>query len=349
MNRYERIALWFLVIVAFVGPSILSRAQFTFNRNDGTFAAVGPDGMGGTNGPSIRPQGRLTLVTGSPLMGSSTTNVNTMYYTPSAAGNGVPIWNGTSWQSYAITADLTNVTTDATTNPAAVASTSNYDLFIWNNAGTVTLSRGPVWTNNTTRANALAVINGLFVNTSAITNGPAANLGTYVGSARSSATSLWTFTYGGTASGGTAGQLNVWNEYNRSDFNSCVVDSGVSYTLTASTVREQRASTGMQNNYMVGVIEDVYHVFDNSEMTTVAVAGAVGYQGVGNDITTTMNGFRFLPNSGASATTTVFNGYYHAIVPNIGLHFFAALEAGDGTNANTFNSGNRISCLNGKY
>ena len=135
------------------------------------------DTHGGGGGSSI-PQGRLTLLTVTPVMASNQTGKTTIYYTP-YTGNQMPIYNGTSFASASF-AELSNITTNSSTGnagPAAVAANSNYDLFVWLNGTTATLTRGPAWTSDTARGTGtgtteLQRINGIWTNKNAITNGP---------------------------------------------------------------------------------------------------------------------------------------------------------------------------------
>ena len=102
--------------------------------------------------PAGPPQGRLTLVTATSVMTSDQSGKTTIYYTP-YNGDLVPIYNGTTLLATPFT-ELSNVTTESSTGnagPAAVANNSNYDLFVWNNGSTVTLTRGPPWTSDTSR------------------------------------------------------------------------------------------------------------------------------------------------------------------------------------------------------
>ena len=93
-------------------------------------------------------------------------------------------------------AELTNATTQSSmgnAGPAAVAANKNYDMFVWSNAGNATFTRGAAWNSDTVRSatteNDLTRINGVPVNLNAITNGPAAGRGTYVGTVRSDGSS----------------------------------------------------------------------------------------------------------------------------------------------------------------
>jgi len=62
---------------------------------------------------------------------------------------------------------------------------NNYDVFVWDNAGALTLAFGTAWTNDTTRANALTTVNGVYVNS--VTEGSMpANKGLHLGILRNS-------------------------------------------------------------------------------------------------------------------------------------------------------------------
>ena len=143
----------------------------------------------------VLPQGRLTLVTATPVMTSNQTGKTTLYYTP-YRGATIPIYDGSKW-THMVFSELSNITTNSSTGnagPAAVTTNSNYDLFVWNNSGTLTLTRGPAWSSDTSRGTGagttqLTMVNGIWTNTVAITNGPGAGLGTYVGTVRSDGSS----------------------------------------------------------------------------------------------------------------------------------------------------------------
>ena len=94
-------------------------------------------------------------------------------------------------------AERSVATTDTTKNPAAIGISKVNDWFLWNDAGTMRLSHGPDWTNDTTRSagTALVMVDGIWLNNAAITNACAASRGTYVGTTRSDANSklIWNF------------------------------------------------------------------------------------------------------------------------------------------------------------
>jgi len=98
---------------------------------------------------SITPGGRLTLVSGSPWTGSS--GATTLYYTP-AIHNIAQMYDGSVWARQ--TFNELSIAIPATTN-------TNYDVFLQNDAGMAL--EFLVWTDDTTRATALARQNGVLV------------------------------------------------------------------------------------------------------------------------------------------------------------------------------------------
>ena len=174
----------------------------------GVWATAGVSTLGIIGGP---PQGRLTLQAATPVMTTTQSAKTTIFYSP-YIGDQIPLYNGSAMVMTTFT-ELSVATTDTTKNPAAIGASQVLDWFIWSDAGTLRISHGPAWTNDTTRSagTALVRVNGILLNNAAITNGPAASRGTYVGTTRSNASSQLDWIYGGLAAGGTAGFFGVWN------------------------------------------------------------------------------------------------------------------------------------------
>jgi hypothetical protein len=217
--------------------------------------------------PSFTPQGRLTLASGSPVMTSDQTAATTIYYTP-YVGNQVPVWDGTQFNALTFT-ELSNITTNSSSGnagPAAVTTNSNYDLFVWSNGGNATLTRGPAWTTSAAPANRgtgvgtteLTRIKGVWVNARAITNGPAANMGTYVGTVSSDGSSQINWKAGGVSAGGTAAILGVWNAYNRVVASGSIGDNTNSWIYAGTTWHPARSQTTMRASFLQGLQEDYF-------------------------------------------------------------------------------------------
>jgi len=277
----------------------------------------------------VTPQGRLTLVSGTPVMTASQTGKTVIYYTP-YNGNQVQIYNGTTMVPTAFT-ELSNITTNGATGnagPAAVVASSNYDLFAWSNSGTVTLTRGPAWTSDTARGTGagtteLQRINGIWTNKNAITNGPAANLGTYVGTVRSDGANQINFSFGGIGAGGTAAVLGVWNTYNRVEVDSFVGDSTPGWQYTTATWRAANASSTMRVSYVLGLQDEYVNASYGNIISTNTAAADAACVAVGVDSTSAPSG-RVLT---AQYTNAVIGNLIGEASSNaLGFHFMQALE-----------------------
>lgn len=278
--------------------------------------------------PPTTPQGRLTLVSDTPVMTSSQSAATTIYYSP-YSGNQVLINGGAGSMLSVPFTELSNITTNSSTGnagPAAVAANSNYDLFVWLDDGTVRLTRGPAWSSDTARGTGagtteLQRVVGIWTNKAAITNGPGVNLGVYLGTVRSNGSSQIDFIYGGIGSGGTAASLGVWNTYNRVDVRGLVGDSTNSWTYSTATWRAANNSANMRVSFVVGLQEDFFQA-DYSVITTCP-NGADHAAAIGYDSTTAMSGRAIhslvLPG-GVGQPWGTFNAQ------PLGFHYMQAIE-----------------------
>ena len=226
------------------------------------------------------------MQTVTPVMTTTQSAKTTIYYTP-YAGNMVTLYDGANMVPN-VFSEISVATTDTTKNPAAIGVSKVNDWFVWNDGGTLRLSHGPDWTNDTTRSagTTLLMVNGILLNNASITNGPAATLGTYVGTTRSNASSQLDYIFGAAASGGTAAFFGVWNAYNRVTIGTAVTDSGAGYTYTSGTVRQARASAGNQISFVLGANEDSVFAAYSQRIDVLANATGGGF-GLGFDSTTT--------------------------------------------------------------
>jgi hypothetical protein len=175
--------------------------------------------------------GRLTLTSGTPVTTTDVTAATTIYLTPFRGGY-IPLWDGVRWTQNAL----------SEISLAVPASTSQmYDLFVYNNAGTLTLE-AVAWTNDTTRATALDTQNGVYVKSGDHTH-------LYVGSFRAT---------------GVSGQTEdsrvkryLWNYYNRARRQMVATSGTSSWTYTTATWRQANADAGRQLDFVVGVVEDI--------------------------------------------------------------------------------------------
>lgn len=244
-------------------------------------------------------QGRLTLTSGTAVTTSDVTAAATLYFTP-FKGNRIALYDGADWTVFAFTERSIAV--------PAVA-TQMYDVFVYNNAGVLTLEL-TAWTNDTTRATALTLQDGVYVKTGATTR-------RYLGSFRT------------VASGQTEDSLTkrfVWNYYNRVERPLRRLESTSSWTYTSATWRQANAAAANQVEVVIGVAEVTVDVrilalAQNAVGITVHVA-------VGEDTTagpTTGNIGMASATIGSSPTIAQITAVFRKM-PAVGYHYYAWLE-----------------------
>ena len=165
----------------------------------------------------IPPQGYLTPTSGTPIITADVIGNPSLVYTP-YVGNLVPIYSGTAF----VPTVFSELTLTLTSSQAA---NGIYDVFIFNNAGVLTLVTGPAWSSATPPScsrgapTALARLSGIWVNNISISGKNGAN--TYTIPANQ-ATYLGSIYIDGTAgqitchrSYGQNRKWSIWNAYNR--------------------------------------------------------------------------------------------------------------------------------------
>jgi hypothetical protein len=282
---------------------------------------------GAATGTPVTPQGRLTLQTLVPVMVTNQAAKTTLFYTP-YVGAVVPLYNGTSFAMTAFT-ELSVQTTDTTKSPAAIGVNKVNDWFVWSDGGTIRLGHGPDWTNDSTRSagTALVMVNGILLNNAAITNGPAASRGTYVGTTRSNGSSQLDWIFGAVAANGTAAFFGVWNAYNRRKVFSITGDSTDSWTYATVLYRPSNNSTTMRASFVSGLAEDAF--ISNFRCPCSGTSGAA--IAVAFDVTNAVSG---CPAEGNNAFFTELNAVFGGAT--LGFHFFQAIECAVSASSVTF-------------
>src|SRR5262245_22231909 len=186
------------------------------------------------------PQGRLTIAAGAPLLGAETLAINEIRYTP-YVGFVVPVWNGTSIVGVNMTSELSQTLADTTKSPAAAVASSVYDIFFWLDGAVPRISRGPKWASTTSRGagtgtSELTRIGGVLVNANAITNGPVANRGTYLGTLYTNAATALEFLPSVGLERGQPAKLPYWNAYNRVPVSLVCRDTSTSWSVNPGGV-----------------------------------------------------------------------------------------------------------------
>lgn len=245
--------------------------------------------------------GRLTLTTGLPVTTSPVTAATTVYFTP-FLGSRIALYDGTSAWNIRVFAELSVAVPATTVTP--------FDIFVYDNAGTATLETAN-WTNDTTRATALTLQNGVYVKTGALTR-------RYLGTGRTTGVSGQTQL--------TASSALLWNYYNRRPRSLNCVDATNTWTYTTNTWRAANASNTVGTarvEIVVGVAEDQIFIQNNASVSG-GTGGTGKYVGVGlNSITVNSATAVTLSNSDTFyiPVTATYEGYLAA-----GYNYISRLE-----------------------
>lgn len=298
-----------------------------------TAAVMGDDAI------YVGAQGRLTLTSATPVTSGDVTGATTVYFTP-YKGNKVELYDGTGWTLRTFT-ELSQATTDTTKSPAAVANDSCYDLFVWDDAGTLRCTRGPAWSSLTARGTGagtteLEVLEGREVNKVAITNGPAAQRGLYVGTIRSD---------GSAQINDSATKRYVWNRYNYTRRFCRVTEPTNSWTYSSGTYRLANNNPANQVSYVCGLLEipvkaEISHTFIGHDGTF-----RNAYAGIGIDSSTVNSAIVGLHAANSAGQQSIIGRYVG--FPGLGSHDLRWLEACDNTGTWTWISNGSGNFLNG--
>lgn len=263
-----------------------------------------------TGDPLSICDGRLTLTTGVPVTTSDVTAAGTLYYTPHV-GNRIALFDGSKWKVYAFS-EL-SIAVPANT-------TQMYDVFVYDNAGTLTLEL-TAWTNDTTRATALTRQNGVYVKTGATTR-------RYLGSFRTTGVANQTED--------SATKRYLWNYYHRVTRHLQKLVTTDTYTYTTATIRQWEGSTANQVEIVVGVAEDAFSVtaYHASSNTSADISRRIG---IGEGSTTTMVA-TLRTGSAVILAATAVQPHMSTLtkIPAAGYQFYAGLEVSAATGTTTW-------------
>ena len=200
------------------GSTILASDHLQEHSSSGTHTAATLTSAGYTS-PGLACEGRLTLTSGTPVTTADVTNATSIYFSP-FRGNRIALYDGSSSWNMRTFSELTLALGTLTANLP-------YDIFAYDNSGTVALRSAVAWTNTTTRATALTTQNGCLVKTGATTD-------RYLGTFYTSST---------TQTQDSATQRFLWNYYNRVRKPMSCTDGTDSWTYTTTTWRQANNST----------------------------------------------------------------------------------------------------------
>lgn len=254
-------------------------------------------------------QGRLTLTTGVPVTSSDVTGGTSVYFAP-YAGNGIDIYDGTNWKRYTFTEK--NVAVPSTT-------VTPFDVFIYDNSGTLTLETVN-WTNDTTRATALTVQDGVLCKSGALTR-------RYLGTGRTTG-----------SSGQTEDSLTkrfVWNYYNRIQRKLKKTDSTDTWDYTSLTYRAANGDSANMVEVVIGwdesIVEVTVGVMARNTNANVSIC-----PGIGIDSSSTQGADLILANNTPTISTRCHAMALLRHIPAVGYHYYQWLEASSATGTTTW-------------
>lgn len=242
--------------------------------------------------------GRLTTESGVPVSTSDRTSQGTLYYTP-FAHNRISLYDGTRWRLYTFTERSLSLT---------LTSGKNYDVFLYDNSGTLTLELSADWTNDSTRADALTTQDGVFVKSGAPTR-------RWLGTIRASGTNVVE---------DSLAKRFVWNAQNQVARPLQRVESTASWTYTTATWRQANASTANQLSFVCGapvMFTAQVGAYRSNSSGNVGMGVAVGL-----DSTTSPTGIISRAGSGSAANENNFTSSALSGVVAAGYHYLAWLE-----------------------
>lgn len=267
----------------------------------GDFAGGGGSTITGDVLPSTC-QGRLTLTTGVPITTSDVTAADTLYFTP-FYGNVAALHDGSStWTGHTFTERALAL--------GALSADTNYDVFLWDDSGTLKLE-AVAWTDGTTRATALTTQDGIYVKSGATTH-------RYLGTIRTTASA-------GECEDSEAKRL-VWNCYNRKRRKLLYKNtSATSWNYNSSTWRAFNNSTAYRVQVVTGLAESFVEM---SAFAFVSQNAAAWDSGIARDSTSTavhdQHGAQY-HNSATLIQQSVPLALLRETCP-LGYHYYQAIE-----------------------
>jgi hypothetical protein len=174
----------------------------------------------------------------------------------------------------------------------------------------------------------IELVGSTYVNSVAITNGPGAQLGTYLGTIHTNGSNQLDWKLGSAAAGGGPAYLSVWNVSNRGDFFPSVLDSTASWTYGASAARPMNNSTNNRISFVRGLNTDPITATIQSQIQPYNGLGAgnlVGLDSITDQAASSTASATAAQGAGITAVA-VQNSARFAGLPGLGFHYVQALE-----------------------
>lgn len=258
--------------------------------------STGYIGANNNSPPNYTPGGRLTLTSNEPLLDGTRT---TLYYTPYTSDLVYLTTSTGYWRPYnfsEISFSLSGPTTGSVN-----------DIFLYDNAGTLTLERSTAFTGGTSRVDAISLRNGVYVKSSDPTR-------LWLGTIR------WTGS-GTVAESATTGRF-VWNAYNRV-LKTLEWNYGGGVGVATSTVLGPFSSSS-RVQFVCGLSSaEAVHLFlsANCTGTTNGGAGVTVNLGFGVNTTTAFTAQKRIFQQVVNSTTRFGGSFSYNFVPSLGYSY----------------------------
>ncbi|MBI2523625.1 polymer-forming cytoskeletal protein [Candidatus Peregrinibacteria bacterium] len=259
--------------------------------------------------PLSTVEGRLTLTSGRPVTTADVTAESNVFFAP-YKGDRIYLYDGTRWKLYTFN--------ELSLALGTVTSGLPYDVFIYDNAGTLTLEK-VAWTNGTTRATALGTTNGVLLKSGDSTR---RYLGTF-------------YTTSTTTTEDSAAKRFLWNYYNRVPRKLFVNPSDASHTYATASWRSWNNSTANRVEVVIGFSETLVDLFARG-LCSMPGTSEYGVVGIAVDGTAT-NDADIVDTSisgPASSFAPAFAQLRH--YPDPGYHYYQMTEYASTTTNITF-------------
>jgi hypothetical protein len=274
------------------------------------------------------PGGRLTLTSGTPVTSSDVTSATTIYYTPYLHNN-VWLYTAGVWTHYTFS--------EITIALGTLTAGSIYDIFLYDSSGVVTAKIGPAWSpGNGTRGTGagtteLAQQDGTWVNNVAISGGPGAKNGLYVGSFYTISTTATADSGGDAGTSQVGGQRYLNNMYHRVPGTLKVRDTSDSWSYTTGVVRSANGAAGNMVSFIItqpqgGEYVEVHVQSTWNGANTVTRGASIG---IGLDSSATFTGTvtAAIANPSSNGFTLILTAFY-AGFPTLGYRELNWNESG---------------------
>jgi len=234
----------------------------------------------------------------------------TIYFTP-YKGNRLSLYDGTRWKMYSFS--------EISLALGTLSSGVNYDVFVYDNAGVLTLEL-TAWAGNVTRTTAIVLQDGVYVKTGATTR-------RYLGTIRTDSTTSTIDAYH---------KRFMWNYFHRPKLGLRRRDYTSSWTYNATAFQQARASATNQVECVVGIEgETIITLKVISASLNPSSGGNYGIVSIGQDDAVNpvqgVTGGRYMGKT--ASLDQLLTAEIQKPVP-LGYHFYLWLEAAFNTGGN---------------